>query len=648
MGALSPLFFWAAVAVGVPVFLHLFQRQQAHRVAFPALRYLERTEREHARRIRLQQLLLLAVRSAVILAVVGAGARLFVRGRGSAHPPTALAVVLDNSMSSGLVVGEARALDQLKRLARRSVAAASDHDRIWVIRAGEPWLPAVPGGPDEALEIVDRTGVSVTAADLSEALARAIELVSSAGLPTREVHLLSDLQASAFPDRGTMPAGDVPVVAWAPRGDPVINHALTRVLVGGGLPPLAGQRSDITVDAAQGAPGDTATTPVRVVLEGRVRGAGAVAPGGSLTLPLPPTQAGWMTGYADADADALRADDRRYFVLRARPAPGVALAGDVGTFVAEAVAVLEAGGRLRRTDIAEANVVIAASGEGMVDMRAAAAVLLLPPEDPTLLPALNRRLQESNIPWRAERVDAEGEATLEGIAVPDVLDGGRARRWYRLALEGDPSSPTQTLAQVAGDPWAVEGTDRLGHRYLLLASPLDAASTSLPLSSAMIRFLDWVTGAWAAAGGQLAERVTGEPLSAPRDADAVRMPSGTEVPVDGTRMVTATGEAGIYAFLSGDSVVAYEALNPPPRESDLTKLEPRALEGAVGSRLTRVGREDEWGGAVFRARQGPELGRWLVLGALVLLFAEAVLAASGRRTRRGRDEPAAEAARGAR
>ena len=648
MGALSPLFLWAAVAVGVPLFLHLFQRQQTHRVPFPALRYLERTEREHARRIRFRQLLLLVVRSAIVLAVVGAGARLFARGSGGAHPPTALAVVLDNSMSSGLVVGEERVLDQLKRLAHRSISTASESDRIWVIRAGEPWLPAVPGGPEESLAIVEEAVVSAAAGDLSGALARAVELVSSAGLAAREVHLVSDLQASAFTQRGAMPAGDVPVVVWAPGGVPDTNHALTRVLVGGGLPPLVGQRSDVTVDASPGPAEDTVATPVRVVLDGRVRGAGAVAPGGSLTLPLPPAPPGWLTGYVDADADALRADDRRWFALRARPAPGVALVGDVGPFVTEAVAVLEAGGRLRQVGVREADVVLSASGEGMDGMRPTGAALLLPPEDPTLLPALNRRLQERGIPWRAERLDAEGEVALDGIALPDALVGARAHRWHRLTLVDDPSTPTRTLARAAGDPWAVEGTDTSGRRYLLLASPLDAASTSLPLSASMIRFLDWATGAWAAAGGGPVERATGTSLSAPRDADAVRLPSGTELPLDGTRMFVATGEAGLYAFLAGDSAVAFEALNPPPSESDLTPLEPRALESAVGRDVTRVRREDAWERAAFRVRQGPELWRPLVLGALVLLLVEAVVAASGRSAPSRRSEPAVEPVRGAR
>ncbi|HUF77033.1 MAG TPA: BatA domain-containing protein, partial [Longimicrobiales bacterium] len=117
MGALNPLFLLAAVAAAVPIVLHLFQRHEKRRFSFPALRYLERTEREHAREIRLRQLLLLLTRVAVLLLLVGAGARLIFAGQGGAHAPTAVAIVLDNSMSSGLVVGERRVLDELQELA---------------------------------------------------------------------------------------------------------------------------------------------------------------------------------------------------------------------------------------------------------------------------------------------------------------------------------------------------------------------------------------------------------------------------------------------------------------------------------------------------------------------------------------------------
>ena len=106
MGFLNPVLLFAGAAVLVPIFLHLFHSHESSRVSFPALRYLLRTEREHARRIRLRQLLLLMVRVGVILLIVLAAARPFLQNLGDTHPPTALAIVLDNSLSVGLVVGD--------------------------------------------------------------------------------------------------------------------------------------------------------------------------------------------------------------------------------------------------------------------------------------------------------------------------------------------------------------------------------------------------------------------------------------------------------------------------------------------------------------------------------------------------------------
>jgi hypothetical protein len=366
MGALSPLFLLAGVAIGVPIYLHLFHRHQTLRLSFPALRYLERTEREHAKQIRFRQLLLLASRVLVLLLIVGAGGRLFFQGRGAAHPPTAAVIILDNSMSSGLVVGEIRVLDELKTLAGRTLDVAGDEDRFWVIRAGEPWLPAIPGSAAEARVAIEETEASEAAGDLTAALTRALRLLETSGLDNVEVHLISDLQRTAFTLPGESPAGDVPVVTWAGHEPTAANRAITGVVVGGGLPPLEGQRTEVTVSALASAdPSDTVRVPVRLVINERIRGATTLPPGTQTTIAMPPSGSGWIEGYADADPDDLRADDRRFFAFRSRAAPAVSIGGTPGVFVAEALAVLEGAERLRTTPVALADLVVAQDGSGL-------------------------------------------------------------------------------------------------------------------------------------------------------------------------------------------------------------------------------------------------------------------------------------------
>jgi len=628
VGALNPLFMLAGLAVAVPIFLHLFQRHETRRFSFPALRYLVRTEREHAREIRIRQLLLLMTRVAILLLLVGAGARLIFAGRSGAHPPTAVVIVLDNSMSTGLVVGETRVLDELKALALEALRGATAEDRFWVVRAGEPWLPAIAGTATEARAAVEETEVSDAAGDLSAALERAAELLGTVDVADREIHLLSDLQRTGFTRPAALPAGEIPVVLWSPDRDHTENRALTGVLVGGGLPPVEGQRAEVAVRALDIGP-DTTRWPVRLILDERVRGAGTVSSGSETVIALPPAGSGWVQGYVDTDPDALRADDRRYFAYRSRRAPAVAVAGAPSLFLAEAVAVLERSARLERAGSAQAELLLAQDGAGLEARGAATASVVVPPDDPAVLPALNRRLVDAEMPWRYEANADVGEVELEGEALPEALRGVRVARRFELTSTAQAGPSGRVLAEAAGRPWAVEGTDPAGRRYLLLGSPLVPAASTLPVSAGMVRFVDWAAGEWAGAGSA-PDYVVGSHLPAPPNATLVRFPSGRDVEIDGTRTVRGTGEAGVYSFLAADSLLTAVALNPPPAESDLAPLDRGDLEAAIGRDLTAVSRADAWGRAVYRSRFGPELWWPFLLAAVLLLFAESLLAATDR------------------
>ncbi|HEU4584871.1 MAG TPA: BatA domain-containing protein, partial [Gemmatimonadaceae bacterium] len=111
---LSPLWLIAAGAAAIPLFIHLLRRRTGARVDFPAVRYLARAEREHSRKLRLRNLLLMLLRVAAILLVAAAAARPVLRVGGGGHAPTALAVVLDNSLSTSAIVGGRPVLEDLR------------------------------------------------------------------------------------------------------------------------------------------------------------------------------------------------------------------------------------------------------------------------------------------------------------------------------------------------------------------------------------------------------------------------------------------------------------------------------------------------------------------------------------------------------
>jgi hypothetical protein len=630
----------AAVAVAVPLLLHLFHRHDTRRLSFPAIRYLLRTEKEHARRIRFRQLILLFLRIAVILLVVLAGARLFVRGSGSGHDPTAVALVLDNSMSSGLVIGEERALDVLERLALETVGRATADDQIWVIRVGEPWDVAPPVGPAEAAERIRSTEVSSASGNVSAALTRARELLLASPLPAREIHLLSDLQLTAFRQGDAQPAGDIPVILYHAGVELPNNRYLHDVLVGGGLAPLAGQRTEIAVSLGATDLSDREEVPLRLVVGDQIRGASSTQPGRVVALPIGPLEEGFVYGYIESDPDALSADDRRPFAFRVRPPPVVAVVGEA-FFLEQALTVLEEGGRLRRGPAAGADVLLSVGGAGLEGRRAGQVAVVFPPSDATLLPAMNLRLAQAGIPWRVEREGSAGEAQIQDNRLPVDLTGVRVLQRYDIGSTGQGDTADVSVTLSTGQPWIVTGATQ--NAYVLVGSPLEPESTTLPVSAAMVPLLEWMTtvGSSAASAGSRVE--AGQPLGLPPSATHLRLPDGSTRAVDGTADFRETREAGLYTVLRGEAVLEHVAVGAPVRESLLAPLGEDAFEDRIGTELHTAEDLDEWGREIFVTRQGPELWKPLLVTAFVLLLVEAWVAAggasAGARTRSPQGEP---------
>ncbi len=635
MGLLNPLLLLAGAAVAVPLILHLFHRHDTRRVAFPALRYLLRTEKEHARTIRFRQILLLVLRITAILLVALAAARPFIGGGGGIHDPTALVIILDNSMSSGRVVGQGRTLDQLKGIARTSVARASSEDRVWLLRAGEPWSVALTGSLDDVGRWIEETVVSGGRGDLIESIERAAALVSGAGLPASEIHVVSDLQRTAFLGgavRADLAA--IPLVVYDGTDAEPVNRHLDGLLIGGGLPPLANQRSHITVRVSGGS---DSLAPIRLVVENRIRGAASAPEGTHTLLPLGPFPEGPVNGYVETDPDDLGLDDRQYFSLTVRPPPGVWADTSQSFFLSRALPVLESAGRLRPAPVTEADVLLAIGGAGLESRRPGAAAIVVPYRDVTLLPALNRRLASSGISWRFEPVEAQGETPLGASSVPISLDGVRVFEHYRLIPGGAAGAEAQAEVVVrlaTGEPWLVRGTSE-GGPFFLMASPLEPEATSLPVTASLLPLLEWMLSRSAGAGASVPFLTAGEPIPLPEGATGVQDPEGTLHPVDGTGVLRETRLPGVYTVYREDVPIAYVALNTPSEESLLEPIEARELRGLLDAPLSMVEDSTHWTRSVFASGQGPEVWWQILVVALGVLVLESLVAATGTVRARG-------------
>jgi hypothetical protein len=525
---LHPLALMGLAAAAIPALLHLLERRVPPEATFPPLRYLSEAERQSARRLRLRHLLLLVLRTALIVLIVLAAARPLLPARGGGalvHPPTALALILDNSPSSGVVVDGRPVLDRLRSVARGSLEQATGSDRLWLVLADG----VTRRGTREALlATVDSAGVTARRLDLTAAVRAAARLVDAEPLGAREVHVVSDLQRTALgPGRAGAPRG-VRVLALTPPAQGTANRGIGSARVAAGA---------VAVGVV-GTPGSGAAA-VTVRVRGRDVGRGLAAPGSAVTITLPRLGPGWWMGEAALDPDELLADDRRAFAWRVAPPAAVTALGSAGPFVAAAVAVLEQGQRVRPGGA----VVIGDRPEGGASVH-----IVLPPADPALLGQVNRALAARGARWRLGAAGTPGP--LATSAVPGVA-GLQVTRRYRLeasgALTPGSQADSSVIATVNGEPWLVrDGAN------LLVGSRLDTAWTALPAAPGFVSFVDALVNHLARAE---------------------------------TAVVEAEGVPHVEFRTRGADTVGAMVFGVDPRESDLTPAPPTLVRDVLDAEL---------------------------------------------------------------
>jgi hypothetical protein len=594
MEFLQPWALLGLVGAAAPALLHLLQRREPPTLPFPAVRYLVEAEQRDSRRLRLRHLLLLVLRTALIAALALAAARPVVPASfGGVHAPSAVAVVLDNSVSSGVVVDGAARFEALREVARAIGRQATASDRLWRVTADG--LPERLGAAewDAALD-----GLAPVARrlDLGAAVRTAGAVLRAQDLPATVV-VLSDLQETALTPAAVEPG----VVVLAPRPlPPNRGVAAARVSPGTWSPggtmvvDLSGRHTD--------------PAEVDLVLGGATVARGLGSPGGSVAFGMERIPPGWHAVTVNLAPDELRADDVHYAALHGGMPAAVAAAG-AGPFVDAALATLTAAGRVR-------------AGRGVVigDRPDRGATIVLPPADPALVPAANQALAARGVGVRFGPA-REGEWAAASDVLP--LEAVTVRRRHRIEGEG------VAWATAGGEPWLVRAGD-----VVVAASRFEEAWTDLPLRPMFIPFVDALVNrvgsgeSWRLAGAP------GDALRLPVPGGRVLLPGGAALAAADGRF-DAPGESGTYfvADAAGDTVGAL-LVNVDPRESDLAVPSAAVIRDRLaGARL--VEDADALVRSAFAVRRA-ELTTGLLWLALLLGVTELLLATLGGRASRGR------------
>jgi len=345
-------------AASIPIVIHLFSRRRYRVVTWAAMRFLMAAQKQNVRRMRLEQVLLLAVRCAMLLLLVLAMAsvtpwaealwyKLFPDSAvlaATSGQRTHKILVLDGSFSMGTKLGERTCFERAKARAAQVLESSPGGDAFSVVLLAAPAQRIVSEPSEDRRKVADEINnlrLPHGNGDLASTLHIIDDMLrrSPAKLESREVYFLTDLQRSTWTGQ---PAGNLTetmqriqnrarVVLVDVGQDNVSNLAVTSLTLAS---PLATTGTVIPVTATLHNYGGDQPRPVKVeLLAGKARAAAGDQPFAlrvvdQQQMTVPPGQAGVTVSFpytftspgeyalqVRLENDALDLDDSRGLVV---------------------------------------------------------------------------------------------------------------------------------------------------------------------------------------------------------------------------------------------------------------------------------------------------------------------------------------------
>lgn len=190
IGFLLPKFAWLALLALSPIAIHLLNRLRLQRIDFSSLQFLREVRRERFNWLRLKELLLLIVRTAVLLFLFLGLSRPFVRlDRPGTRREVSTVLILDDSYSMRYGTTWERALDAARNYLNQLTATSEA-----AILTTTTQISGLSRNRQQLMTALDSLTAGWQAHDLSWALERAPQLLADALLPRQEIVIFTDLQ----------------------------------------------------------------------------------------------------------------------------------------------------------------------------------------------------------------------------------------------------------------------------------------------------------------------------------------------------------------------------------------------------------------------------------------------------------------------
>jgi hypothetical protein len=618
---LSPLFLIGSLAAVIPIVLHLLKREPEPLVKFPAVKLLKHAPVEYTEKRHVRQLVLLALRMAMLILIAVAFARPFFGAASSPGSAKATIIALDTSYSMSAPATFARA----QALARDAVNRAAAGDLVGVVTFADTPLVAARPSADRTQAL---SAISAAAAGFGATRYRAALNASVQSIGDRQgsIVVVTDLQESGW---------DVGARASVPervRVDVLDAGALASNLA---ITALRAERGKVIASVRNTGEG-TREVRAHLALDSRPSGdATATVAGRSAVEIAFATAGGRSAAVSIDDPDGLSADNTRYVVLDGATRSSVFIvssdgdSGRAGFYVRQALAASTG------DELAYELTVVTPAQLPAIDtprLSPAAAVVLLSTRG---LERRGREVLTTYVRNGGGLLIAAGP-DIDGEVVADVLGADRTLRVTtphgqsieRSLVAGDVRHPLfrlfgsetstlglvrfrnvsqvegkgcQSLARFTTGETALLECPAGDGRAIVFASDLENRWNDFPLHAAFVPFLHETLRYLATDRG-----------IAPREVFIADAPVGV------------TRAPGIAALPVPEGAPRLIAVNVDPRESDPARLSPADFQNAIARLKDEGVREAKV--AIDQTEDRQQFWRYLLLLALGVLALEGVVA----------------------
>ena len=209
MPFLAPILLGGLIFASAPIIIHLLNRRRFKLVEWAPMQYLKLTLRTNRRRLQLEQWILLAIRTLVILLLIFAVARPFLSGNAAASwlsvgGRTSRVIVIDDSLSMGLTTDGESAFKRATEQAATLVESVGTQDALTVVTTSsidQPILRDTTITAEKAADLaaeVRSLKTTESANNWAATLSELADLLQGTKYSSKEVRIFTDQRASGW------------------------------------------------------------------------------------------------------------------------------------------------------------------------------------------------------------------------------------------------------------------------------------------------------------------------------------------------------------------------------------------------------------------------------------------------------------------